>query len=217
MKNRIAPEELLLDYAAGTLSEALALVVETHVALAPEAMRIVSHFTSMGVALFEDGNNLPSVGAALDQALAKLDFVAVETTFPAYVPPTGFEWAPPRLGHQLAKNTRWLRTLGSFEHIPIRLANEPCRVELLKLLPGRGLPQHHHAGNEYTVILQGGYTDCTGHYVVGDFAVGPGQFNHKPIADAGDPCIALTVLEKPVVLSGSLGRLLNPLVQRGWL
>ena len=62
--------------------------------------------------------------------------------------------------------------------------------------------------------LQGGYTDSTGNYGVGDFAVGPGPEQHEPIADPGRPCIALIVVEKPIVLTGPFGRWLNPLVRR---
>ena len=39
----------------------------------------------------------------------------------------------------------------------------------------------------------------------------------KPIADPGPPCIALIVVEKPIVLTGEWGRLLNPLLRRGWM
>jgi putative transcriptional regulator len=88
-------------------------------------------------------------------------------------------------------------------------------VSLLRLAPGRGLPMHRHIGSEYTVVLQGGYTDATGNYGVGDFAVGPGPEQHEPIADAGPPCIALIVVEKPIVLTGPFGRWFNPLVRRG--
>ena len=35
--------------------------------------------------------------------------------------------------------------------------------------------------------------------------------------DPGEPCIALIVLEKPIVLTGPIGRFFNPLVKRGWL
>ena len=55
----------------------------------------------------------------------------------------------------------------------------------------------------------------TGNYGVGDFAVGPGPEQHEPIADPGEPCIALIVVEKPIVLTGPFGRFLNPLVRRG--
>ena len=105
--------------------------------------------------------------------------------------------------------------MGGFEEIRLSLSGDDHRVSLLRLAPGRGLPVHRHVGNEYTVVLQGGYTDSTGNYAVGDFAVGPGPEQHEPIADPGDPCIALIVLEKPIVLTGPFGRWLNPLVRRG--
>jgi putative transcriptional regulator len=65
------------------------------------------------------------------------------------------------------------------------------------------------------VVLQGGYSDLTGHYHVGDFAVGPEDTPHAPVAAPGPPCIALIVLERPILLTGRWGRWLNPLVRRG--
>ena len=63
---------------------------------------------------------------------------------------------------------------GGFEEIRLGLHGDRHRVSLLRLEPGRGLPLHRHVADEYTVVLQGGYTDNTGNYGVGDFAVGPG-------------------------------------------
>jgi len=103
---------------------------------------------------------------------------------------------------------------GGFEEMRLSLPGE-YRVSLLRLEPGRGLPMHRHVGEEFTVVLQGGYTDSTGNYGVGDFAVGPGPEQHEPIADPGEPCIALIAIEKPIVLTGPFGRFLNPLVRRG--
>ena len=108
----------------------------------------------------------------------------------------------------------WKRVFGGFEEMRLSLPGEH-RVSLLRLEPGRGLPMHRHVGEEFTVVLQGGYTDSTGNYGVGDFAVGPGPEQHEPIADPGEPCIALIVIEKPIVLTGPFGRFLNPLVRRG--
>jgi len=109
----------------------------------------------------------------------------------------------------------WHRILGKFDEIRLEVPGDAYRVSLLRLEPGRGLPEHKHPGYEYTVCLQGGYTDATGSYSVGDFAVGPGDQTHEPIADPGAPCIALIVVEKPIVLTGLWGRWLNPLVSRG--
>ncbi len=109
----------------------------------------------------------------------------------------------------------WRRILGQFDEIRLGVPGDAYRVSLLRLEPGHGLPEHKHPGYEYTVCLQGGYTDATGNYGVGDFAVGPGGERHEPIADPGEPCISLIVVEKPIVLTGPWGRWLNPLVSRG--
>jgi putative transcriptional regulator len=218
MSSHLAPEELLLDFAAGALPEGPALAVALHAALSPEARRMVEGLGALGGALLEGEEAAAPLGeAALDRTLARLDQVPVEAVPALDAPRSGFEWAPRALTRHLGPHARWQKAFGGFERLPIRLAHDDHRVELLRLAPGRGLPLHHHAGNEFTVVLQGGYTDGTGSYGVGDFAVGPGEQDHKPVADPGEPCIALIVLEQSIVLGGPWGRWLNPLVRRGWL
>ena len=148
--------------------------------------------------------------------MARLEDVAVEpkASLPQRRP--DFEWAPASLVPYLG-NKEWKHAFGGFEQIEIGLHGDTHRVALLRLQPGKGLPVHRHVANEYTVVLQGGYTDNTGNYGVGDFAVGPGPQEHEPIADPGEPCIALIVVEKPIVLTGAWGRWLNPLLRWGWM
>ena len=67
-----------------------------------------------------------------------------------------------------------------------------------------------------TRLFQGGFTDSSDSNIVDDFCVGLDGV-HESIADAGEPCIGLVVLDDPVVLTGRIGRFLNPLVRRGWL
>jgi putative transcriptional regulator len=156
--------------------------------------------------------------SALERVMARLADAPVEAkAAPAAAAMPDFEWAPPPLWPYLHSSAAWKRVLGGFEEIRLALRDGTHSVSLLRLQPGKGLPLHRHGGSEYTVVLQGGYTDSTGNYGVGDFAVGPGQQEHQPIADPGEPCIALIVLEKPIVLTGSWGRWLNPLMRRGWL
>lgn len=219
MSSHPAPEEMLLDYAAGALAQGPALAVALHVALDPAARRTVERLGAVGGALMEE--EPPTAlhegeldEAALQRTLARLDAIAVEPRPAPYVPRPGFEWAPAPLARHLAQDANWRRVMGGFEEIRLHLPGDSHRVSLLRLAPGHGLPMHRHVGAEYTVVLQGGYTDSTGNYGVGDFAVGPGPEQHEPIADPGDPCIALIVIEKPIVLTGPFGRWLNPLVKR---
>jgi putative transcriptional regulator len=219
MSRHPAPEELLLDYATGSLAHGPALAVALHVALDPMARRMVERLAALGGVLIEGEAPFTQEGADLDEAalqrtLARLDGLAVEPRPAPYERPPGFEWAPAPLARHLGADARWRRVLGGFEEIRLHLPGDSHRVSLLRLNPGRGLPMHRHVGTEYTVVLQGGYTDSTGNYGVGDFAVGPGPEQHEPIADPGEPCIALIVIERPIVLTGPFGRWLNPLVRR---
>jgi putative transcriptional regulator len=216
MSRHPAPEELLLDYAAGALPEGLALAVGLHVALDPEARRMVDRLNALGGALIERESESGLDEDALERTLARLDKIAVEPRPAPFVPRPGFEWAPPALARYLGPNPRWRRVLGGFEEMRLAMHGDSHRVSLLRLMPGRGLPVHRHAGTEHTVVLQGGYTDATGNFGVGDFTFGPDS-EHEPIADAGEPCIALIVLEQPIVLTGPIGRWLNPLVRRDWI
>lgn len=215
MSRHPAPEELLFDYAAGALAEGPALAVALHVALDPASRGTVERLNALGGALL-DREPAPGVDeGALESVLARLDQVAVEKNTRALPALAGFEWAPAPLLPYLKPDAAWRRILGKFDEIRLDLEGAFHRVSLLRLDPGRGLPEHRHSGYEYTVVLQGGYTDVTGSYGVGDLAVGPGDARHEPIADPGEPCIALIVVEQPIVLTGPWGRWLNPLVRRG--
>jgi putative transcriptional regulator len=217
MSRHPAPEELLLDYATGNLSEGPALAVALQVALDPASRRTVDALTAMGGALLENEDASGFDAAALDKVMAELGSTPVEHKPTPVQSRPGFEWAPAPLLRYLGPNAAWKKKFGGFEEITIGLHGDSHRVSLLRLDPGKGLPVHRHVGNEYTIVLQGGYTDNTGNYGVGDFAVGPGPQQHEPIADPGPPCIALIVVEKPIVLTGVWGRLLNPFLRWGWM
>lgn len=215
MSRHKAPDELLLDYAAGVLPEGPALAVALHVALDPASQRVVQRLQAVGGALLESEAAADQFDeAALERALGRLDAVPVEAPRPAAAPRPGFGWAPAPLRPYLAGKD-WKRVFGGFDEIRLGLHGDSHRVSLLRLAPGKGLPVHRHVANEFTIVLQGGYTDNTGNYGVGDFAVGPGPQEHRPIADPGEPCIALIVVEKPIVLTSVWGRLLNPFVRWG--
>jgi len=193
--------------------------VALHVALDPGSRRLVHRVRGLGGELFDraDPGAADMGEAALEAALARLDDLPEDAAPPSVpAPKAGFEWAPVPLRPYL-RGKKWRRAFGGFEEIRLDLHGDGHRVRLLRLEPGQGLPLHRHVANEYTVVLQGGYTDNTGSYAVGDFAVGPGPQEHQPIADPGDPCIALIALEKPIVLAGFWGRLFNPLLRRGWM
>ena len=91
MSRHTAPEELLLDYAAGALAAGPALAVALHVALDPAARRAVERLGALGGALMEGEGDTPFDEDLLKSTLARLDGVSVEPRPQPYVPRPGFD------------------------------------------------------------------------------------------------------------------------------
>ena len=72
-------------------------------------------------------------------------------------------------------------------------------------------------GDEYTVILEGSFSDEAGLYHQGDFLVRDASHRHTPVATNDRECICLAVTEAPIQLTGLFGRLLNPFIRRSYV
>ncbi|PKP81121.1 MAG: hypothetical protein CVT79_10635 [Alphaproteobacteria bacterium HGW-Alphaproteobacteria-18] len=78
-------------------------------------------------------------------------------------------------------------------------------VELYRISAGSKIPRHSHSGNEFTMVLSGGFSDERGNYGPGDVCLnGPGD-THQPIADEDEVCYALAVRDGRLRFTGVLG------------
>jgi putative transcriptional regulator len=212
-----APSELLLDYASGTLAEGPALLVAAHLAYSEEARADIAALEAAAGEMLEA---MPSE-ALDDDALART-LARIEAA-PEPVPATPAKdnatqivgtAIPTPLRRYLPTDARWRSALGGIEEIELPLSDKSYRATLMRIGAGRGLPVHRHAGSEYTLVLAGGFADGRERFDRGDICVADPAVEHKPVADADQPCICLVVAEAPVVLTGFFGRLLNPFLKR---
>lgn len=88
-----------------------------------------------------------------------------------------------------------------------------CKATLFKLQAGQGVPHHTHHGTEMTLVLKGGFSDGTGHYVEGEIVVADGTVDHRPVADDDGECICFAVTDAPLRLTGPLGRFVAPFIR----
>ena len=209
-------EEMLLSYAAGSMSEPLALLVATHLALCPECRRQVAAYETLG------GEELENQAPAM---LASDSLVSVLDRLDAPAPV--IEAPEPR---QAAVDLRLPRPLrdyvaGSLEDLDwhqrggigeasLLADRDGFKTRLMRIRPKTAIPEHSHHGSEYTLVLTGGFSDHTGHFVRGDVAVADPAVQHRPIADPGEDCICLAVTDAPLRFTGTIARLLSPLLQR---
>lgn len=209
-------DEFLLDYAAGTAPEPIALVVATHAALNPQCRETLSRLEAAGGALLHDLAPAALDEAALDLALTRLE-TQEATPLPARKP-VADELLPPALRAYVSQGIEalsWRRRAGGLSEAELSCGDgQRYKVSLLRIGAGRPIPRHSHSGEELLLVLQGGFSDEHGHYVRGDVCFADAAVEHRPLADADGDCLCLAVTEGPIRLKGLLGFLLRPFLRR---
>jgi putative transcriptional regulator len=207
----------LLDYATGNLSTPFAVLIASHLTLCPACRDTVRAFEGAGGALLRTAEPAQLATDGLAAVLRRLERPeAAEPMSPPPSPP-----APPALsgfGHlprplqrflgELPERPYWRRAFFGLETVRIPRFGE-VRARLMRIAPGSAMPRHTHAGNELLLVLQGGYSDHTGHYDRGDVAYGDPELVHKPRADAATGCLCFSVWDAAPRMVGPLAPLLN--------
>ncbi len=208
-------EEFLFDYATGGLPEPQALVVATHIALCHSCRTTVERCEAVGGDLLERTEPAVLPDDALDRVFARLER-AEEEVPPVAIDPETRRSLPSPLWPYVAgglSGLAWRRRGSGVESAEITTSRGDFISRLLRIAPGRAVPSHTHEGSEFTLVLQGGYHDGTVGYARGDFQFADGSLDHRPVADSGEPCLCLAVLDAPMRLTGRVGRLVNPFVR----
>ncbi|WP_136659532.1 ChrR family anti-sigma-E factor [Nitratireductor sp. XY-223] len=209
----------LMRYAAGDLDPAFAVVVASHLAMCDECRQAVRVAEAVGGACLSD---MPEA-ALSDGSFTRLSRMIDADTgsndeHPAAPPPPANDPAadvPLPLSSLVGKSLdelQWrLVVPGVYRH-RIELADTRSSLFMLKIGPGRKMPEHGHGGTEMTLILRGSYRDAIGRFARGDIADLDEHVEHQPVVDSDDPCICLVATEEPTRFKGIVSRLMQPLV-----
>jgi len=208
-------EALLMDYAAGALDEAASLAVATHMTLSPYARRMVSRCESIGGALLDSACESSEMNQdCLHAVLDRIDAQPQKTEEKTEKTPASHTSYPRTLHCYLDRaDISWKKVMSGVEICDLKLSSSSSRAHLIKVGPGRNIPEHSHVGPEITLMLDGSYTDETGTYSRGDLIIMEEEFEHTPVADSKTGCVCLAVTMAPIQLTGWKGKLFNPLVR----
>jgi len=212
-----AGDELLMDYAAGSLAEPIAVLVATHLALCPACRARVETFENVGGALLEELN-----GEAVDRSLRETVLARLDET-PSELAPMGHLRTPSPVDLRVPEplrgylgdgldNLAWKRR-GPVGEVRLMVDHPIITSRLLRIKAGTAMPQHTHEGTELTLVLTGAFTDRGNHFQRGDVAIADASVDHCPVADPGDDCYCFAVNDAPLRLTGRLSRFLNPFVR----
>jgi putative transcriptional regulator len=199
-------------FASGTLDEARAVVVATHLSLCSRCRNAVRAFESIGGALLEDAEPAPMRAGALDRALAQLGHAVAREAAAAPEASSDDALLPAPLRSYV--KDPWRRIGGSVHLRPLDVpSSDGVRVFLLKARPGTRLPWHRHVGTEWTCVFQGAFSHQLGRYGVGDFDEADETIEHHPVVDDGTPCICVVALQGGIRLQSLIGRLVQPFIR----
>jgi len=190
--------DLLLAYAAGGVDAAIALILATHLTFCPECRGAVALAEQAGGILLEDLPPAALADTALENTLARLG--SPEARKPPIV---SHDHTPGPLRAWLGRDLgrmRWRRMGAQLAYIPFYRRGR-VRMRLLRGAPSADVGCHDHRGQEYTLVLAGGYSDQTGSYGPGDFQTAAQGLKHNPVADP-EGCTNLAVTTAPLRFDG---------------
>jgi putative transcriptional regulator len=90
----------------------------------------------------------------------------------------------------------WRKVLPGVAVRELKLPGTTGQLRLVRMAPGRALPEHGHGSGELTLVLRGAYSDGLGRFTIGDIADLDGAAVHRPVAD-DTGCICLVATATP--------------------
>ena len=197
-------DDTLARLAAGRLGPGPSFVVSTHLFGCAECRARVGLFEAAGGVMLEEA---PAAPVRPDLFAATMWRIEHESA-PAVARPS------PRVSPLDRLDLPPWRSVGSFlqwRRLTLPYAPE-ANVIMLKVPPGKRMPDHTHAGTEYTQILQGSFYDDAGRYVAGDCVEADNEIEHQPVVDSDVECICLAAFDGRLKLKGWIGRVVQPLL-----
>ncbi|NDA46286.1 MAG: transcriptional regulator [Alphaproteobacteria bacterium] len=202
-----ALNELLARYALGSLDPALHTLVATHLQLKPENRRFVASLEEIEGRALEQSP--VEAFSARDRALERIFAIPESPRKPvAHLAPSAL---PPALSRYIGmefNSVPWRNRLPGVKEFVVEDIDGRSS-SLLLISAGRAIPSHTHEGTETTLVLEGAFSDISGHYARGDIAFADAEIDHKPIVDRSADCLCFAVTEGHLHLTGPFGRLVD--------
>lgn len=208
-----ATDKTLMRLAAGTLAAAPAIVVEAHLASCPNCRARVGEYEALGGALLEEEEPTALSATSLNDVLAMLDDEEeARPVVPPPLAPVEIEGIclPEALRGCVIGRWRWIGPGMKMSRVGVP-QDPDANLILLKVGPGRALPDHGHVGTEFTYIVSGSFSDGFGTFRPGDLAEMDEDVEHQPVVDKDGECICIAAMEGKMRFKNIIGRMLQPI------
>ncbi|GLQ30802.1 ChrR family anti-sigma-E factor [Litoribrevibacter albus] len=210
MANYHPNDELLMTFTAGHLTNALGILVACHVDRCKVCQAKAHSFEQLGGDILELAEPVAVSNTTRTALLNRLN----DTVKPDHKVETNPDSRVPRPLWRFIDNDlnqlNWKGLIPSIQEITLPFSNDTYTAKLFKISAGKEIAEHTHKGNEFTLVLDGAFSDILGSYYPGDFVVANTDTLHRPYAHKDKDCICFAVLDAPLKMTGLFTQLLNP-------
>lgn len=201
------------DFAGGDCPANVALILAAHMDMCPrcQSLCLQAEEELAGEALSQPDNVAENFAAMMLQITQspQADLGPVETPSGLLELDGRFFQLPRALRRYSKKTGNWSHLLGKLWQAPVHIGSMG-QATFIYMEKGGRVPEHTHRGNEFTLVIDGKFSDGLADYDVGDFTRMDSHNKHMPYSDADDGCLVFTVLDKPLHFTSGIARLLNP-------
>jgi putative transcriptional regulator len=216
-------EALIKQFSEGLLSPALSLGVSAHIDMCPHCQRVIDVVEAELSQQWQIDDTIPAsaiptiedseFAAMFSQIVDSPEGIEISQNPPEPATATltlgEREFVLPRALQRMAnKSGRW-QHLGKLWRAPLALSDE-FKASFIYIEGDGQIPEHTHQGTEWTLVLNGSFSDEQGHYQAGDFVRLDGSHKHAPKTSVGEDCLCFAVVEAPLHFTSGISRLLNP-------
>lgn len=213
----LIPDEWLVAYAAGNLSEAKSALVATHASYHPVVRQKIHSAEAMGGALMESSEAAEFSEGFYDRLLSRIDAdTDGDSELPQASAPQNNSSLPKPLADYLdgeLDDLNWRFMGPGMRQVKLHTSSNGEKLWLLKAKGGTEIPAHGHNGHEFTLVLQGSYSVEGQRFGIGDLELAADDIDdHRPLISEGEDCICLVVTEAPINLKSFKARLFQPFI-----
>jgi putative transcriptional regulator len=206
-------QQQILRFAEGNMNAAEALIVSAHCDMCSSCQSLLRAESDKQAksALAE-----AAMDPQLDNIMASILQQPVSESYSVGVPMNatieldGRSFVVPRaLRRYVRKTGNWSSLVGKLWQAPVDLGDIGM-ANFIYMEKGGRVPEHTHKGSEFTLVINGEFSDGIAHYDSGDFISLDGEHTHAPMSDAKEGCLVFSIVDKPLHFTSGLARLLNP-------
>ena len=199
MNGTLVKNQLIFDYASGSLGFSKSVFTSTYLYLNSKASNINSTFEAMLGDDLLNNDNIPVTKLKYTDCLKN----EKNDTNENYT-----DLSPISKLVGPLNQIKWKQVYKGFKEFTPKVSDEN-ELKLIKMDPGTSIPLHSHGGQEYILVISGSFCDEYGNYNKGDMQINDQKIKHTPVACKDEGCICLTITEREVIFFGRFGSFLN--------